>query len=94
MPKPKFYTPDLGLPRGWGQPPEIPVSQIKGKPLETIEDHGRIVKAPTAKCPLHLCMSRITDWTPPRGIDPKMREFYCWIGRHAFYRILPLEPFP
>ena len=91
MPMPTFYSPDLGLAGGHGDPLAIPLRRCQGKPLETIEDHGRIVPSPRAKCPLHHCMCRMTDWICPQGLDSQLREFYCWIGRHAFYYARPQE---
>lgn len=53
-----------------------PLQKIQGKPIP---------KGAQAKCPIHEMNGRITDWKPPSGIDPLLREFRCNINQHAFY---------
>jgi hypothetical protein len=89
MVNPRGYTPDLGLHAGRGELSRIPLANCKGRPLETINDHGLIRPAPRALCPIHQCMSRMTDWKPGQGLNQALHEFYCWIGKHAFYKELP-----
>jgi len=40
------------------------------------------------ECPVHHVFGRITDWAPPPGIDPNMKEFQCPISKHAFYEVI------
>ena len=52
-----------------------------GKVIE--KDRRKIKK----RCPVHHCDGYRTDWTPPHGIDPLMREYRCPVGGHGFYEI-------
>lgn len=40
----------------------------------------------TRECPAHrLCDGEITDWMPPLGLSPDLREYRCSVNGHAFY---------
>lgn len=59
------------------KPSRVSLEPVRG---EALEENGRV-----AKCPVHRCMGKETDWLPPVGISPFLREFRCNRGRHAFY---------
>jgi len=59
------------------KPTDVNLEPVKG---EALEKNGCV-----AKCPVHGCMGKETDWLPPVGISPFLREFKCNRGRHAFY---------
>jgi hypothetical protein len=56
-------------------------------PLQTAQGKA-IPKGTTRVCPIHYVHGRITDWKPPSGLDPLLREFKCGLGQHAFYEIV------
>jgi ribosomal protein L32E len=35
----------------------------------------------------HFSMAKMTDWRPPDGTDPKMREFKCSDCGYVFYQV-------
>ena len=44
------------------------------------------------KCPIHpLVHGKQTNWSPPSGLDPNLREFWCDVygEEHAFYVSCP-----
>jgi len=50
---------------------------------------GKIVpKGNQRDCPIHHTNGRVTDWKPPSGLGPLLREFKCYINGHAFYEIV------
>jgi hypothetical protein len=56
-------------------------------PLQTAQ--GKLQpKGKQELCPIHHIKGRITNWQPPSGIDPLLREFQCPIRKHAFYEII------
>lgn len=41
------------------------------------------------KCPDCLGQCRRTDWLPPEGLHPQLRQFYCDRCRKSWYFKLP-----
>jgi len=63
--------------------PQSQYPKAKGKIAynETGRGHSRIKR----RCPVHHCAGYQTDWRPPLGMDPNLREYECLVGKHAFY---------
>lgn len=39
------------------------------------------------KCPIHIDTTlELTDWKPPLGIDPKLRQFECPVCHRFVYK--------
>ncbi len=36
------------------------------------------------RCPHCLTPIAPTDWEPPSGLDPRMREYDCWCGTLSY----------
>lgn len=43
------------------------------------------------KCPRCWCFSYMTDWLPPRGLEPQLRQFECNRCHVVNYCPVPLD---
>lgn len=39
-------------------------------------------------CPKCQDVAIVDTWTPPKGLDPKMRKFLCTNCGHEFYQVI------
>ena len=82
----------LILGTAWGTYAEIPRVEPKGVIPPRGPQGGDNMGVPWAMCPVHKVTGFMTSWRPRRGLDPLLREFYCELDRHAFYKVIHREP--
>lgn len=70
------------------RPPPEPLSPPFSASKTNTGEEDKVLNMSTVKCPIHLDTTmELTDWRPPEGWDPGMRQFECPVCHRFSYKM-------